>query len=184
MRESAVKDRILDTASRLFYERGYHTTGINQIIEEAEIARASLYNHFPSKTDLLLAYLNRTHAEWFVELDRYLASFNTPTQKLLALFDYRIGRQRMLKYKGCHFNKITAETSEDEQVFLRVKTHKERFRQVIRDLVAQTRHRGVLDNDTLTDALFLLLEGGIAVGAMFRSSEDAEKARHIAEKLL
>ena len=51
MRESAVKDRILDTASRLFYERGDHTTGINQIIEEAEIARASLYNHFPSKTD-------------------------------------------------------------------------------------------------------------------------------------
>ena len=79
---------------------------------------------------------------------------------------------------------ILSLSNEDEQVFLRVKTHKERFRQVIRDLVAQTRHRGVLDNDTLTDALFLLLEGGIAVGAMFRSSEDAEKARHIAEKLL
>ena len=59
MRESSVKDRILDTASRLFYDQGYHVTGINQIIDEADIARASLYNHFPSKTDLLLAYLGQ-----------------------------------------------------------------------------------------------------------------------------
>lgn len=184
MRDSAVKDRILDTASRLFYDQGYHITGINQIIEEADIARASLYNHFPSKTDLLLAYLDRTHAEWFIELDRYLVLFKTPKEKLLALFDYRIQRQRKLKYKGCHFNKITAETNEDEQVHLRVRAHKERFRQYIRDLVAQAGHRGVLGEDILADTLFLLLEGGIAVGAMFRSSADAEKARRIAELLL
>jgi len=184
MRESAVKDRILDTASRLFYNQGYHITGINQIIEEADIARASLYNHFPSKTDLLLAYLDRTHAEWFVELDRYLAPLATPREKLLALFDYRIERQRKLRYKGCHFNKITAETSEDEEVFKRVKAHKGRFKQYIRDLVAAAGHRGIMDDETLADTLFLLLEGGIAVGAMFRSSEDAEKAKKIAKFLL
>src|SRR5262249_52243384 len=107
MRESAVKERILETASRLFYDQGYHVTGINQIIEEADIARASLYNHFPSKTDLLLAYLDQTHQEWFMELDHYLTDFSTPREKLLALFDFRIERQRTLKYKGCHFNKIT-----------------------------------------------------------------------------
>lgn len=184
MRESAVKDRILDTASRLFYEQGYHVTGINQIIGEAEIARASLYNHFPSKTDLLLAYLDRTHAEWFVELDRYLALLQTPREKLLGLFDFRIQRQQKLKYKGCHFNKITAETCDDEQVFQRVKAHKGRFRQYIRDLVAAAGHRGALGDEMLVDTLFLLLEGGIALGAMFRSSEDAEKARRIAESLL
>src|SRR5690242_21926410 len=107
MRESGVKERILDTASRLFYDQGYHVTGINQIIEEADIARASLYNHFASKTELLLAYLDRTHEEWFAELDRYLADFPAPKEKLLALFDFRIQRQRSLGYKGCHFNKIT-----------------------------------------------------------------------------
>ena len=184
MRDSAVKDRILDTASRLFYDQGYHITGINQIIEEAEIARASLYNHFPSKTDLLLAYLDRTHAEWFVELDRHLAPLATPREKLLALFDFRIQRQKKLRYKGCHFNKITAETCDDEQVYQRVKAHKGRFRQYIRELVAAVGHRGLLEDEILADTLFLLLEGGIAVGAMFRSSEDAEKARRIAEMLL
>ncbi|HEY4107625.1 helix-turn-helix domain-containing protein [Puia sp.] len=184
MRDSAVKDRILDTASRLFYDQGYHATGINQIIEEADIARASLYNHFTSKTELLLAYLDRTHEDWFLELDRYLAALPTPKEKLFALFDHRIQRQRKLKYKGCHFNKITAETCEDEEVFRRVKMHKERFRQTIRDLVGQTDHRRMMDDETLADTLFLLLEGGISVGAMYRSSEYAEKARTIAAMLL
>jgi AcrR family transcriptional regulator len=184
MRDSTVKDRILDTASRLFYDQGYHVTGINQIIEEANIARASLYNHFPSKTDLLLAYLDRTHFEWFVELDAYLAPCATAREKLIALFDYRIQRQIKLKYKGCHFNKITAETNEDMAVFTRVKTHKERFRQYIRELVRQSGHRRLLEDDVLADTFFLLLEGGIALGAMFRSSEDAEKAKRIAESLL
>jgi AcrR family transcriptional regulator len=184
MRESAVKDRILDTASRLFYDQGYHVTGINQIIEEADIARASLYNHFTSKTELLLAYLDRTHEEWFLELDLYLALFSTPREKLLALFDFRIQRQRKLKYRGCHFNKITAETGEDEEVARRVRTHKERFRRYILELVHQTDHRVGIDDEMLADTLFLLLEGGIAIGAMFRSSELAEKARAIADSLL
>ena len=184
MRESTVKDRILDTASRLFYDQGYHVTGINQIIDEAEIARASLYNHFPSKTDLLLAYLDRTHIEWFVALDNYLAPFATAREKLIALFDFRIGRQKRLRYKGCHFNKITAETSTDEEVFKRVKMHKERLRQYIRALVREAAHRGLLEDDVLADTLLLLMEGGIVLGAMFRSSEDAEKAKRIAESLL
>ncbi|HEY4338036.1 MAG TPA: TetR/AcrR family transcriptional regulator [Puia sp.] len=184
MRESAVKDRILDTASRLFYDQGYHVTGINQIIEEADIARASLYNHFISKTELLLAYLDRTHEEWFLELDRFLATFSTPREKVLGLFDFRIQRQRKLKYKGCHFNKITAETGEDDEVAKRVRAHKERFRLQILELVRKAGHRDGLDDETLADTLFLLLEGGIAVGAMFRSSEHAEKARRIAEALL
>jgi AcrR family transcriptional regulator len=184
MKESAVKDRILNTASRLFYDQGYHVTGINQIIDEADIARASLYNHFASKTDLLLAYLDKTHEKWFKDLEEWLTPMVSAREKLIALFDFRIQRQRHSNYKGCHFNKITAETADDEEVFRRVKAHKERFREYIRSLVRQTWHRHLLDDDTLTDTIFLLLEGGIAVGAMFRNSEDAEKAKRIALALL
>jgi AcrR family transcriptional regulator len=179
MRETGVKERILDTASRLFYDQGYHVTGINQIIDEAEIARASLYNHFPSKTDLLLAYLDRTHATWFEELDAFLVSIESPKERLLALFDFRIYRQQKLRYKGCHFNKINAEASEEPEVQDRVKAHKERFRSYIHRLVLETEHRNILDNDQLTDAIFILLEGGVALGGMFRNSADAEKARQI-----
>jgi AcrR family transcriptional regulator len=184
MKESAVKDRILDTASRLFYDQGYHVTGINQIIDEADIARASLYNHFPSKTDLLLAYLDRTHEQWFRDLDRFLQPFPTSRAKLIALFDFRIQRQRSSRYRGCHFSKITAETCDDEQVFLRVKAHKDRFRDLIRHLVRETWHRHFLDDDTLANTIFMLLEGGIVLGTMYRTSEDAEKAKRIVENLM
>jgi hypothetical protein len=119
-----------------------------------------------------------------VELDNYLAPFATAREKLIALFDFRIGRQKRLRYKGCHFNKITAETSTDEEVFKRVKVHKERLRQYIRALVREAGHRRLLEDEVLADALFLLMEGGIVLGAMFRSSEDAEKAKKIAESLL
>src|SRR5262249_717424 len=155
--------------------------GINQIIEEADIARASLYNHYASKTELLLAYLDRTHEEWFLELDSFLAPLTSSRERLLALFDFRIDRHGKLKYKGCHFNKIAAETSEDEAVSRRVRVHKERFRQYILELVKETGHRRLLDDEVLADTLFLLMEGGISVGATFRSSEHAEKARRIAE---
>ena len=184
MRDTGVKDRILETASRLFYDQGYNQTGINQIIGEADIARASLYHHFPSKTDLLLAYLDRTHELWFRELEIYMQPIAGPRDQLLALFDFRTKRQLRLKYKGCHFNKIVAETCEGEAVFDRVRMHKERFRQYIHDLVVQTDHRKLLDDETLTDTLFLLLEGGIALGAMYRSPDYAGKARRIAASFL
>ena len=54
------RKKIVDTAARLFYEQGYNSTGINQIIAEAGIAKASLYAHFSSKEDLLKEYLLRT----------------------------------------------------------------------------------------------------------------------------
>jgi len=185
MKESAVKERILGTASRLFYEQGYHVTGINQIIEEADIARASLYNHYPSKTDLLLAYLDSTHASWFADLDAFLKPKESAREKLLAIFDFRIQRQVKLKYKGCHFNKIAAEASDDQEVLSRVKAHKQRLRNVIYGLVSQTtQRRSILDNEKLADTLFLLLEGGVAVGAMYRSPEAGEKAKQIAETIL
>ena len=60
-----VRERILDTASRLFYDQGYQATGINQIIEEASIAKSSLYQHFRTKDDLLVAYLKIAEREWF-----------------------------------------------------------------------------------------------------------------------
>jgi AcrR family transcriptional regulator len=185
MKESAVKERILGTASRLFYDQGYHVTGINQIIEEADIARASLYNHYPSKTDLLLAYLDSTHASWFAEPDAFLEPIESAREKLLAIFDFRIQRQVKLKFKGCHFNKIAAESSDDQEVLSRVKMHKQRLRNVIYDLVSQTaQRRSILDNEKLADTLFLLLEGGVAIGGMYRSSEGGEKAKQIAETIL
>ena len=88
--KSSVKERILNTASRLFYHQGYNSTGINQIIAEADIAIGSLYKHFQSKADLLYYYLEQEEIEYFANLDDYLKEEKHPLQKLLKLIDYRI----------------------------------------------------------------------------------------------
>src|ERR1700754_649072 len=106
MKPVVVLDKIMETADRLFYEQGDNLTGINQIIEEAGISKPSLYNHFRSKTDLLLAYLDQLYAKWFDGLDVFSKKSDTPFDKLIALFDYRISRQIANGYKGCPWNKI------------------------------------------------------------------------------
>jgi AcrR family transcriptional regulator len=184
MKETGVKDRILATASRLFYDQGYNQTGINQIIDEADIARASLYNHFPSKTDLLMAYLESTHELWFRELEVFMQPIAGAREKLLALFDFRIRRQQRINYKGCHFNKIVAESYDAPEVFDLVRAHKDRLWRYINDVVRQTGHRQLMNDDALTDTIFILLEGGITLGAMYRSPDWTEKAKVIVSTLL
>src|ERR1700743_2785742 len=109
MKPIVAKDKIMNTANRLFFEQGYNLTGINQIIEEANISKPSLYNHFKSKSDLLLAYIDQLHKNWFEGLDAYIQNMTDPFDKLIAFFDYRIGRQINSKYGGCACNKILSE---------------------------------------------------------------------------
>ncbi|GAB3925008.1 TetR/AcrR family transcriptional regulator [Larkinella terrae] len=185
MKESAVKDRIVAVASRLFYQQGYNLTGINQIIDEAEIARASLYNHFDSKTALLLAYLERAERNWFAQLEAFLAPIADPKQKLLALFDQRVKRQQESGFGGCQFIKISAEVSRDETDVLElVKAQKQRFKDFIGQLVQQVDHSAVLTDEQLTDLIFLLLEGGAVNGSIAKNSSSLHNGKTIVEKFL
>src|SRR6185312_4088942 len=106
MKRSKVKDRILDVAGRLFYEQGFNMTGINQVIDEADIARGSLYNHFESKNDLLLEYLEQFQEQWFTSADEFLKEFTDPKKKIIALFEFRIQNQQKHGYGGCPFIKV------------------------------------------------------------------------------
>src|ERR1700760_3704164 len=108
-RGQIVTDKILDTAERLFFKQGYNITGINQVIEEADIAKASLYKHFESKVDLLIAYLQRFHEHWFARLEADVNSVQDPKQKLLALFEHHRERQVQGGFGGCRFVKANDE---------------------------------------------------------------------------
>jgi len=184
-KESPIKERILDVAGRLFYEQGYNLTGINQVIEEAGIARGSLYNHFASKTDLLLAYIEKVHTDWFAELYAFSQKATTPKQKLLLLFDYRIMRQQRSNFGGCNFIKINAEVSRDEKkVFALVKAHKEQLRAYIKTEVKQLDNKSGLSTDLLTDTLFLLLEGGSIGATIYQDIWALKQGKKIADTLL
>lgn len=185
MKSEAVKDKILDVSSRLFYEQGYNTTGINQIIEEAGIAKASLYHHFPSKNDLLHAYLEEKDKSWFQQLDTFLERFSDAPSKLLALFDFRIKRQLDQHFGGCAFVKASVELPDTaDKASEIVSAHKEHFKRYIKTLVKQLQGQHLLSPDQLSDTLYLLMEGAIVDAQIMKSKTSLSKAKKIAQQLL
>ena len=84
------RERIIETAQSLFFAQGYKATGINQIIKEAKVAKASFYDHFPSKDDLGEAYLNLSSEMVFNRFADVINSKSNPKEGLLGLFDFFI----------------------------------------------------------------------------------------------
>src|SRR5262245_37020905 len=86
---SAARRRLLDTATRLFYAEGVHSVGIDRIIAEASVAKATFYKHFPSKDDLVRAYIDEQHELGQTAIGELLGL--PPRERLFAIFD-RIGQ--------------------------------------------------------------------------------------------
>jgi AcrR family transcriptional regulator len=124
----APRERILATAARLFYAQGVRATGIDQIIAEAAVAKATLYYHFPAKTDLVRAYLRRRHEVWLAEFSAHLSRCRH--RGLPALAD-ALGRWfENGDFNGCAFINVTAESAEAEWREISC-THKDALRELI-----------------------------------------------------
>jgi len=187
MKPVVVLDKIMETADRLFYEQGYNLTGINQIIEEAGISKPSLYNHFSSKSELLLAYLDRIYDRWFDGLEEFSKDITDPFDRLIAIFDYRIGRQIKSNYGGCHWNKISAEMPKDEiDVLERTAKFKNNLKAHVFELVKQMNRPKdrLLNDDELAETVFLQLEGGLILTYITKSHQSLENAKEIVRKLV
>ncbi|MBO9202846.1 MULTISPECIES: TetR/AcrR family transcriptional regulator [Niastella] len=187
MKESTPKTRILDVASRLFYEQGYNSTGINQIIDEAAIARGSLYNHFPSKRDLLAAYIERAEDIWFTSLEKHLETIKDPKARLLALFDFRKKEQHNTGFRGCQFAKVVAEVpKEDLPIFEQVSKEKDKMKRLIKKLLSQIdlQNPAGLSIDMLCESVFLLLEGATVAASLYKKDAPIKNAKTIAAALL
>ena len=115
MKKPTARDAIVKTAARLFYKQGYSNTGINQIIEEAGVAKSTLYQRFRSKENLLLTYLDETGAATITALSNAASSATTPKEKLLAIFDYLEEMTTQPEFYGCHFLNIVYEMPEGEE---------------------------------------------------------------------
>jgi AcrR family transcriptional regulator len=185
-RRNSVKNRIVDTASRLFYQQGFNSTGINQIIAEAGVAIGSLYKHHQSKNDLLYHYLQEQGREYFINLDNYLKNEEQPLQKLLKLIDYRINVQRKAGYSGCHFIKINAEVGrKDKRVAQLVAGHKRKQRSYINEIVSEigeTRNLP-MEKDSLVNAIFLMIEGAVVSTSILGNTDDLKAVKKTVIKL-
>nr|WP_315032521.1 TetR/AcrR family transcriptional regulator [uncultured Chryseobacterium sp.] len=184
-RGQVVIDKILDTAERLFYAQGYSNTGINQIISESDIAKASLYKHFETKTDLLVAYIQRMHQLWFSRLEESVNKVKDPKEKLLAIFDHHTQRQQIREYGGCPFIKANDEAgTNDPRVLAEIQATKTHSKDFIKKLVMNSGHRKLLSDEELSETIYVMLEGSIVTASVFKKSDEIQSAKKIIQKLI
>src|SRR3954454_1321554 len=170
-----MKDRILETADRLFYLQGIRAVGVDTIAAEIGISKRTLYNHFPSKDALISAYLAR----------RFVAprpSEKPPAEQILSTFDSLERRFSAGDFRGCPFVNAVAELrSEDKSVRRIAIAFKESRRLWFRDLLVQL---GVADAEGLATQLTLLVDGSIAQDLVRNDPSMARAAKDAARVLL
>jgi AcrR family transcriptional regulator len=179
---TAARQRILDTAFRLFYAHGIRAVGVDRIIAESGVAKATFYKHFPAKDDLVVAYLDRVDAVWTGQLRAAAeAAGDRPADQLVGLFDALGGACRRDGYRGCGFINAAAESPVGTAAHERTVAHKKAVRAWVRSLAADA---GAADPDALARSLVLLLDGGLADGALSADPEAAAAAKGTARALV
>jgi AcrR family transcriptional regulator len=179
---TSARDRILETAFRLFYARGIRAVGVDLIIAESGVAKATFYKHFPSKDELVLAYLDKVDGVWTGQLRTAAeAAGPDPADQLVGLFDAlgtACGRDG---YRGCAFINAAAEAMPGTPVHDRTVTHKKAVLAWLHDLAARA---GAADTEALARSLTLLLDGGLADGALAADPAAAAAAKQTARQLV
>ena len=182
MTPTSAPDRILDTAFRLFYARGIRAVGVDLIIAESGVAKATFYKHFPAKDALVLAYLDKVDGIWTEQLRAAAeAAGPDPAEQLVGLFDALGTACRRDGYRGCAFINAAAEALPGTPVHDRTVAHKQAVLAWLRDLATRA---GADDPDSLARTLALLLDGGLADGALAADPEAAGAAKHAARALV
>ncbi|RQO41640.1 TetR family transcriptional regulator [Chryseobacterium sp. KBW03] len=170
------RERIIETTFQLFARQGYNSTGINQIISEAEVARASFYQHFKSKEDLCVEFLKVRHEYWFKELNNFVSHEKEIRSKITKAFDFLVYMNEKESFRGCSFLNILSEIPMDNIKILKViQSHKTDLRNYFLE---------ILNDDTLSTHIYMLFESSIIESQLFKSNELIEKSKKIATNLI
>ena len=181
-RTSAARQRILDTAFRLFYARGIRAVGVDLIIAESGVAKATFYKHFPAKDDLVVAYLDKVDVIWTGQLTSAAeAAGPAPADQLVGMFDALASACRREGYRGCAFINAAAESQPGTAVHDRTVAHKAAVRAWVRDLAEAA---GAPNPESLARSLTLLLDGGLASGSLDAGPDAPEAAKDSARALV
>lgn len=182
-RGEAVKLGILNAAIRIFSRQGVAATSIDDIVDEAKVARMTLYHHFPSKEQLVLAALVHEGARWrrffFAELARATGS---PRDRLLSVFDIFERWFKSEEYAGCAFmNALLANYSPNAELLRATVEHK---RPVLDQLEALAGAAGAENPEALAYQIDLLMNGAIVNAVISRTPRSAGEAKKITASLL
>jgi AcrR family transcriptional regulator len=183
--DSSVREQIITTATRLFLSQGYHQTGINQIIEEAGVAKASLYYHFPSKEDLGVAYLRARFEKWCKGRDAFVEGAKDPRDKLIRVFEYRGVYLEESGFAGCSYTRILTELPQQgTKLNNQAVANKEGQRMYFQELVGQLDFIPDDQKNDVASTVFLLFDGGTHQCQVYKNVQPMENARKAVIALL
>ena len=185
MKKAGVNERIIEAASRLFYFNGYNQTGINQIVEEANVAKASLYQHFRSKEDIAVAYLKKRHIMWMGKLNECVSQKNHESGKIVGCFDYLSEWLTEVNYRGCGWQNIIADLPKDHtKIRDQAVLHKNEFRTWIHNLLKKKQKYSEEQAELLGDEILILLEGAIILSQIQKNEWPIKSAKRACVRLL
>jgi AcrR family transcriptional regulator len=179
---SEARRRILDAAYELFSRRGIRGVGIDEVIERAGVAKATLYRQFPSKDDLVLAFLNQREQFWTREWVEAEATRRgtTPEEHLLAIFDLFDEWFQRDDFEGCSFINTLLEIGDREhRVYQASTAHLENIRSVVRELAEGA---GLHNPESFAHSWHILMKGSIIAAA--EGDRDAAKRAKAMGQLL
>ncbi len=166
-----VRERILETASDLFYRRGVRAVGVDVVVEAAGVAKTSLYRHFRTKDDLIAAFLLREDADFWACWDKVAARHaqdgEAELEAHLAWIGERVGRPN---YRGCPQLNVAAEfPEEDHPARVVARSHKQELRRRLRDIAVRLQ---VERPDDLAAQLSVVINGAF-VSSQVLAADDA-----------
>jgi len=140
-KDSAARERLLETAARIFYAEGINSVGVARIVEEAGVTLATFYRHFPSKQDLVLAYLQRVHDDFAARADAAREAAQDPGDMLRLIGNNITGQLFEPGFRGCAFINAASEFEDPDGPIMRaVLAHRTWFHGLVRDAFADAGH--------------------------------------------
>ncbi|GHJ31355.1 TetR family transcriptional regulator [Streptomyces hygroscopicus subsp. sporocinereus] len=175
-------ERILSTATALFNAHGVRGVGVDRIIAESGVAKATLYSHFRTKDDLVLAYLSASDEHWRGALrEAAEAAGADPRDQLIGLFDALDASIERDGFRGCAFTRTAGETEPGTAPHTATAEHKRAVRAWLTELA---RAAGAADPAQLALRISLLIDGTMAAAALEPRPDFAEAARETARALV
>jgi AcrR family transcriptional regulator len=177
----SARERLLDAASELFYNEGVQSVGIDRIIEHAGVAKASLYNTFGSKEELVRAYLTARHARTMQQLTAAIEKHTDPRDRLLAVFDAQGELAAQPNFRGCAFISASAEAPPGGLIEQAADDYRAEIRALFTRLAEQA---GAREPAKLARELHVIYDGAGISARMDRDPSAAIGARATAVTLL
>jgi AcrR family transcriptional regulator len=169
------KDKLFQTAARLFFQRGYRAVGVDTIAAESGIGKMTLYRHFPTKDDLIAAYLHDSDGDFWQYFEQSTGAVETAREKLLAFFEALQEYATSADCYGCPFINVVSEYPETSYPGHQIAVaHKQAVRERFLQLASQA---GADQPEALACALLLLMDGAYVAARMYGNSPGNPAAR-------